>query len=311
MIRTIGLVCALLCVAPIGSAQGSFETVPFPQREALLAAMRIEDPQERTLAVDDVLHEVLVRGDAQTRFAATDHILRLSRWYDFRPHESVFYQALERYGNWTLVYMLDIQDLMLGDRGKLITALKRALVEDRIELPHGRPLDRNSAIRWVGREGITELRALAEQSYPTLSPQSQESYPLEKFWLEFELGKGARNREDVYVKTADHLLAMDSAELHERANTEDLLAHIITDRVRQACERNPIDYSRNKACDMFYTLWQRQNAFLAKGEGVEPERNPHLPTNPKGWLAKTLYWTLSARQDAPTLPLPVATPRYR
>jgi hypothetical protein len=278
----------------IGIAEPStpgIDGIPFPEKSKILTALRVEDPEERREAVDKALFEVLVLGDYHTCIAARLFIVKLTRWYDFRPHEQVFREVAQTHGGCSFLSILDMQDVQLAPRQERLDLLRRILLDGEVQLRRGTVLGRSNAIIWVCNEGMSSLLPLAEKNYSELGNAMKSSCSREKLRLECELKSGAENRGDALVRAADALLRMDPSELEERANESTVFEDLIAQYAKSACEENPIDHMSSPACGTFGSLWDRESQRLTKSEQSESE----LPM----WLQTVGYVVNKERHTKP------------
>jgi hypothetical protein len=139
-----------------------------------------------------------------------------------------------------------------------LSLLRTAIVDGRATFGRRGVIIRPVAIEMVAREGVSELRELAEQYHSELAAAHRKSFPLEQLRLLLSLTSGAKDQDEALRLAAQRLLAGDACELRRRMQGEKLFFTVVLDLTQRACRFSPIDGAQIPACQEYYALFARE-----------------------------------------------------
>jgi hypothetical protein len=254
----VGLVAFL--IPTVGQAsEPSYSGFVVPEMAEILAAVRIDDPDLRREKLGEILVRVLTDTDNGIVYEVVcEYLWTLTPWFDFGPYEWIGEKEAEARGRYQIFALLDQQDLRSMDYLDRVSLLRTAIVDGRAAFGRRGVIVRPVAIEMVAREGVSELRELAEQYHSELAPVLRKSFPLEQFQLLLSLTSGAKGKDEALRLAAKRLLAGDACELRRRMREDKLYFTVVLDLTRRACRFSPIDGAQIPACQEYYELFARE-----------------------------------------------------
>ena len=282
------VVSALVALAAVASEEPA-ERVLGPAVQAIQRAAIVKEPAEREQALREGIRAGLLSADPEVRREVFSYLCRMSdRWLDLRPYTDLLeqYAAVPGEGGRGLRLADDVE-LFRAPREERIELYRRAIVEGKVLLKRGTPLDRWNAVRGAAWQGLDELRPLIETYYP-LTPGLAADTPIEQLRLWLDLRAGAIDREDALRLASQRLAKLEDREFESRMDGDPIFKQTVLQNAQDACALNPFTGERNPACASLYEIAKKQKERHAQREAqaraAGAERPPRGIGGPGTWL---------------------------